>query len=315
MTWVAWRQQRTETVITVGILVLLAALLLPTGLDMASAYHRDGLAACLGPGASLSCQQAIDDFGARFDSLNSLIAWLTLVPGLIGILLAAPFVLQLEHGTYRLDWTQSITRRRWISGKLGLAIAVGLAASLIFTLLTTWWRTPLVHLEGRMDASVFDSEGTVVFAYTLFGLGLALAAGAVWRRAVPALIVGFIGYFAARVFVDTWLRQRFIAPIKATWSASGPAPSNYQHAWVLSEYRSDKVGHPIAPLGSCVSSTGAKKILNPSCVFEKGTGYMHAVYEPASRFWALQGIETAVFGSIALALILFAAVWTNRRAA
>lgn len=30
-----------------------------------------------------------------------------------GILLAAPFVLELEQGTYRLVWTQSITRTRW----------------------------------------------------------------------------------------------------------------------------------------------------------------------------------------------------------
>jgi hypothetical protein len=110
------------------------------------------------------------------------------------------------------------------------------------------------------------------------------------------------------VFVDTWLRQRFITPVKATWSASGPSPANYRHAWVISEYRSDMVGHPIAPLDFCPRS-------HPSCVLEKGTGYMHAVYEPASRFWALQGIETAVFGGVALTLILFAAVWTNRRAA
>ncbi len=42
---------------------------------------------------------------------------------------------------------------------------------------------------------------------------------------------------------------------------------------------------------------------------------MHAVYEPASRFWLLQGIETALFGGIALVLILFAAWWTHQRTA
>ena len=36
------------------------------------------------------------------------------------LLLAAPFVIELDSGTYRLYWTQSITRRRWIVTKLGL---------------------------------------------------------------------------------------------------------------------------------------------------------------------------------------------------
>jgi hypothetical protein len=34
--WATWRQQRTETLIAAGILALLAALLIPTGLRMSS---------------------------------------------------------------------------------------------------------------------------------------------------------------------------------------------------------------------------------------------------------------------------------------
>jgi hypothetical protein len=40
---------------------------------------------------------------------------------------------------------------------------------------------------------------------------------------------------------------------------------------------------------------------------------MHAVYEPASRFWALQGIETALFAASGVILLAFAAGWTYRR--
>lgn len=112
MIWVGWREQRTETLIAAGVLALLAAVLVPTGLHMSSAYDRAGLAACLGDDPSLPCRQATDAFVSQFHSLSSLIAWLTLVPGLIGVLLSAPFALQFEHGTNRLDWTQSITRAR-----------------------------------------------------------------------------------------------------------------------------------------------------------------------------------------------------------
>jgi hypothetical protein len=42
---------------------------------------------------------------------------------------------------------------------------------------------------------------------------------------------------------------------------------------------------------------------------------MHAVYEPASRFWAMQGVELALFGGAALVLIALAAWWTQARTA
>src|SRR4051794_5536606 len=184
---------------------------------MASAYHDEGLAACVRAHPAAACGDAVSSFVSRFERTSSLLAWLSLLPGLIGVLLAAPFVFQFENGTYRLDWTQSITPRRWIAVKLGLAVAGALAASVALTLLVTWWRSPLVHLQGRMDNSVFDSEGTVVVGYTLFALGLALAIGVIWRRAVPAVLLSFCAYVGARVFMGTWLRPRLTTPPQTTW--------------------------------------------------------------------------------------------------
>jgi hypothetical protein len=322
MIWVGWRLQRTEVLIAAAIFAILAALLVPTGIEMASAYHRDGLSACLSQNTSDGCNQAIQAFTSRFDRLRNLIAWFTVIPGLIGVLLAAPFVLELDNGTYRLAWTQSITRRRWIVSKLGLSIAAALLVALALTLLETWWHTPFVHLQGRMENSVFDSEGTVIFAYTLFALGLAIAVGAVWRRAVPALVVAFTGYFAARIFVDTWLRQHLVTPLSATWPVLvrehaglrtfGGEPANLNHAWVISENPSDKLGHPASVL---VGVCGKARVTSGNCLAHHGLGYMHAVYEPASRFWLLQGLETAIFAGIALVLIGFAAWWTHERTA
>ena len=241
-------------------------------------------------------------------------AWLTIVPGLIGVLLAAPFVLQLESGTYRLDWTQSITRGRWIAGKLALAIVAAVAASLVFVALVTWWRTPLVHVNGRMDPSVFDSEGIVAFGYALFALGLALAIGVVWRRAVPALVVAFVGYFAARIFVDTWLRQRLTPPVTTTFNVGRKGePAALHHAYVVTEHPSDRFGHDILPqIGPCLRAApaGVKR-----CIAEHSSGYIHAVYEPASRFWSMQFVEFGLFAGIATVLIALSAWWTYARTA
>lgn len=315
MIWVAWRRQRTETLLTAGLLALLAALLVPTGIEMARAFDHDGIASCLGLQPGRACEGAISSFNSRFDPLNSLIAWLTLVPGLIGVLLAAPLVLELEHRTHRLAWTQSVSRRRWLAGKLGLAIAVALAAALAFTLLVTWWRAPIVRLQGRMDQSVFDSEGIVVFGYTLFALGLAAAVGVVWRRAVASLVVGFVGYFAARIFVDTWLRQRLLTPLSANASLVSDGPGRSRHAWILDEYPSDRAGHHARiPFDLCgAPRVGGSKPDIGNCLAHHGY-FLHVVYQPASRFWALQGIETAMFGGMALLLLAFAAWWTYLRA-
>ena len=325
MIWVSWRQQRTETLIAAGVLVLIAALLVPTGLNMASAYHHDGLSGCLSAHPSDACDQTIRAFTDRFQFLGDLLAWFTLVPGLIGVLLAAPFILELENGTYRLAWTQSITRRRWITSKLTITIAAALVAVLALTLLMTWWHAPLDRLQGRMESSVYDSEGIAPFGYVLFALGLALAAGAVWRRAVPAIVVAFVGYLATRIFVDTWLRQRLVAPLTATWSTGpsgrGAGPANLNHAWVLTERPSDKLGHAISlPFGpeSCLRQLGTHaKPLSPNCPIPTPpiAAYIHAVYQPASRFWLLQGIETSLFAGVGLALLLFAAWWTHQRTA
>jgi hypothetical protein len=319
MTWVSWRRQRTETLIAAAILALLAAVLVPTGIQMANAYHHDGLSACLGQTTTGACNQAVQSFISRFEGLGNLVAWFTVVPGLIGVLLAAPFVLELENGTYRLAWTQSITRGRWIATKLAVAIGAALLAALTLILLVTWWRTPFVHLNGRMETSVFDFEGTVALGYTLFALGLGLAVGVVWRRAVPAMVIAFAGYMAARIFVDTWLRQHLVTPLKAVWPVTRRSePASLYHAWVITEGPSDKLGHPLRLLaGPCGPGPGGSAVphVKGACLSPHGADYMHAVYEPASRFWLLQGVETTLFGGVALALILFAAWWTHQRTA
>lgn len=320
MIWVSWRQQRTETLIAVGVLGLLAALLVPTGLHMISVYDHDGLSVCAIASGS-ECNQAITAFSQRFEHLGGVFSWFNLIPGLIGVLLAAPFIQELESGTCQLAWTQSITRRRWLAGKLGVTVTAALLAALAMTVLMTWWRSPLDQLHGRMERNVFDFEGTVPFAYIVFALGLALATGAIWRRTVPAVIAGFAGYAAARIFVQTLLRQRYETPLTSTWPGAeglrgGP---NLDHAWVLSLRPSDKLGHPVqlslGVLQSCSRAiTGNERAPDFSCLARHGAGYNHAVYQPASRFWLFQGIETALFGGVAIALILFAAWWVHERA-
>jgi phosphotransferase system glucose/maltose/N-acetylglucosamine-specific IIC component len=304
VTWVSWRLQRTETAIAACILALIAALLVPTGLHIAQAYRHDGLSSCLAFNPSAACSLKIQAFQSHFQTLFDLTNWFTLAPGLIGVALAAPFILDLEHGTYRLAWTQSITRGRWITGKLGLAIVCALLAAGALIAVTTWWRGPYVQLNGRLDTGTYDAEGIVVLGYTLFALGLALALGVVWRRAAAALTVAFVGYFVARIFVDTWLRNRLVAPLKATWKGVDHQPPSLYHANVITEQAVGRFPGGLSAHGNI----GVRPGNAASVVF-------HSTYQPASHFWSLQLAETGLFAGVAVALILFAAWWTHERTA
>jgi hypothetical protein len=311
MTWLAWRLQRTETLVAVGILALLAALLVPTGITMANSYHDNGLASCLAPNPGYDCVQKIGEFQSRFQALNFIANWFTLVPGVLGVLLAAPFVLELEQGTYRLAWTQSITRRRWLAVKLGLLVVAGVLASVGLIALITWWRTPLTDLGGRLDTGTYDTTGSVAVGYALFALGLGVALGALWRRTAASLTVAFVGYFAVRILDDYWLRNQLATPLKATWRGV-QLPRYLDNANILSQTITVN-GRVIQSVSSSGGVIGAHaQLAAPG----SGTNAVsHAIYQPASLFWTLQLRETALFTAIAALLILFAAWWTERQAA
>ena len=142
-------------------------------------------------------------------------------------------------------------------------------------------------------------------------LAAGVTVGVLLRRSAVALVVSFGAYVAARLFVQSWLRQRLVAPLSATWGlhASGP---NVSHAWVITEGPSDRAGHLFSGSSNVVQScarpgpNGAKG-LDPACMSRHGAGFTHILYQPASRFWEIQGLEFALFGGVAVILIAFAA--------
>ena len=309
MTWVGWRLQRTETLIAVGILALLAALLVPTGIQMADAYRSDGLAACVAATAQgPTCGAKLGAFQQQFQTLTTLANWFTLLPGLIGVLLAAPFILDLEHGTYRLAWTQSITRGRWLLGKLGLPVAIAVVLSGALIGLFTWWRAPIIHIDGRLATGDYDTTGTVVIGYTLFALGLAVAVGAIWRRAAASLAVALVGYFAVRVLVDYTLRDHLVAPLQATYRGA-EQPSFLYNAHVISSSATLNGREIMSMHGGGGFLGGHVQAVAPGI----SRAVFHVVYQPESHFWPLQLTETGLFLGVAAVLIAVAAWWTRRR--
>jgi hypothetical protein len=309
MTWLAWRQQRMEALLIALAIALLAALLIPTGIHMADVYERDNVAACI-TSESDACNTLLMTFQDRFHGITSLFNWLQLLPGILGALLAAPLVLELEQGTYRLAWTQSISRRRWLLTKLGMMVAGLVVASALLTVLLTWWRQPLDDLQGRFEENAFSFEGIVPYAYVLFGAALALAAGVVLRRVAAAFAIAMVGFFAARFFVTDRLRPHFMDPLVKR--VDPPLNGSLHDAWIIDgPSLVDRNGNPPSRglISQCVGP-GAKPEGGPvplahDCLEKLGL-YTRVEYHPASRFWTFQWIEAALYLGLAAALVAFA---------
>jgi hypothetical protein len=191
---------------------------------------------------------------------------------------------EIETGTYRLVWTQSVSRLRWISTKLALVLSVTAAATLALSFLAVWAFQPLIPVLGnRFRGGWFDVQGVIPAAYMLFALALGTCMGAVWRRTIPAMAATMVGYAAVRIPVHN-LRRHLVSPnVKTVHTFIGTRPSTLAPGdWILSQN----------PIGAATSGPRTKG--PPATVYR---------YVPAGRFWTLQGIETGIFLLLTAALV------------
>ena len=66
------------------------------------------------------------------------------IPGLLGVVVGAPLLgRELERGTWRLAWSQTVPRTRWLATKLGLVTGGLVVFGAAITALMTWYRGPL----------------------------------------------------------------------------------------------------------------------------------------------------------------------------
>ena len=112
MIWLTWRQHRLEGLMTLGVLAVIGVFLLLSGRAMATSFQQLGLSHCLGqtpPGSP--CTDLIMTFATQYGLLLFFDTLLIFLPLLLG-------AREVEQRTHLLVWTQSITRRRWLTVKL-----------------------------------------------------------------------------------------------------------------------------------------------------------------------------------------------------
>lgn len=323
LVWVAWRRYRTTLIATVGILGLVGAYLLVSGLQIHSDY--DAWRACT-PRNSATCNFALTNFLNKYGSSGLLGFVQVATPGLVGAFIGVPLLgRELESGTFRYAWTQGVGRMRWTLAMLIPGIVGSAAIMGAFGALVAWRNQPLVeaNIAPRMGGTHFPAVAPAVIGWALLAFAIGVLAGLLWRRVLPALVTTVVLWFGLAVLASIGLRNHYLPPLTTTkllfnspdqtvsvwWTRGGQQVGTGQLNQVLQAagIQGFNAGGNIH-VQAAPGSGGVDPIQ-----YLVQHGYTQVTsYQPAGRFHAFQWIE---FGWLTLlaALLLATTVLLMRR--
>jgi hypothetical protein len=349
MTWMAWRQMRSAALVAAAVLLAVLVTLLVTGVHLNNEYQA--YRHCL----SVDCGALRYRVGSSYNHVKLIGALLIGGPAILGVFWGAPMVSrELEHGTFRLAWTQGVSRTRWIVTRIAVGALATVVVGGLLAFAFTWWAKPF-DLTGdlRIAPALFDQRGFVAVAYALFGFALGVASSAVLRRTLPAMAATLVGFIGVRMIVQYLVRPHLISPLTKVVPLSPRRPvleflyrpggvlrllpdshPTLPHAWALGAKLVDSNGRrptqgfinqacsallhvPVqqpSPTRTLGEPPRGVRLATGQCIHNVGLRFHEAIsYQPASRFWAFQWLESAIFVGLAIALLALAVYWVRRR--
>ena len=328
MIWLTWRQFRTQALITLAALAALAAYLVILGRGIHHYYDTE-IVGCQGN----ACSLAQDVFRDKYANPVTLLGLaLLVVPAIIGVFWGAPLIArEVEAGTHRLVWNQSVTRTRWLATKLGFIALFSLAVAGALSWLLSWAAEPFDQLiDGRFQPLNFDSRDIAPLGYALFAFALGTTVGLLIRRALPAMALTLAIFIAAQIVMPFAVRPHLMSPITSSVAFSSNLMTKHQvdslgsrgdegsgdsspmgiggysqpGAWIMSSpflplLKADGSAFTRGESKACMTGDFEKDL---ACLTTKNL-HFNITYHPASRYWAFQWIETSIFLVLALALV------------
>ena len=300
MLWLTLRQYRTHLLATGGILLAFAAVLLTHGLLTQSFIAQSAPAGC--PSTATQCTAFDQQLKGRYQQLQPLLQFLPLVPALIGAFWGAPLLArEYERGTYKLVWTQTVSRQKWLAVKLSVIGAAAALGGLALGLMISAW---LAVFGGTTfpgvypDRSYFELRGIVPAGWWLLSFMIGAAAGAVIRRTLPAMVVTIaltvvllMSFNSARDYVYAAPDQLVVTTLPV--SAAIPVGSSYIDSWWLDAQGNaqSEVAVQRATAATCPQTD--PHVLPDSCLISRG--YQAVVlFQPPTRWWRYQLTEATI---------------------
>jgi hypothetical protein len=336
MIWLTWRQFRAQAIAAAAALAVVGVIFGITGPHLARLYDTSGLATCHSGCAALTAG-FIDSVKA--DAVYPVlyiagVLVLYVTPGLIGVFWGAPLVTrELEAGTFRLAWNQGVTRARWLAVKLAAVGLAAMATAGLASLAVTWWAGPVDRAGGfptslgplsRFSPVAFGARDIVPVGYAAFGFALGVTVGVLVRRVLPAMAVTLAVFTAVQVIMPNMVRPHLLAPVTVTapvrislataivsHNGTLTAPvTGLPGAWVFANQTITPSGRLFLMPGGPACQSGTQQ----QCDTWLATQHLRRriSYQPASRFWAFQAYETAIYLVLALVLAGFC-LWRIRR--
>ncbi|MEH1164146.1 hypothetical protein V6V47_02020 [Micromonospora sp. CPCC 205539] len=331
-----WRQFRTPALATGALLLVLLGGLALTWAEVTDLAARTGYTGCQGD----SCRAAGEAFlqalqsGWASEIHLAAIAALYLLPALVGIFWGAPLVArELESGTYRMVFSQSVSRGRWLLVKLAVGGGAAALSAGVLSLMLSMWAQPIDGASAdRMNPLVFAARGIVPVGYAALAFVVGVTTGLLLRRTLAAMAVTLLVIvslqIAAPFVVRPWLAQpaTTVSPLQVdgAYGISMSADTGRMTLHVEPERRGDWVVS-----SATITSTGAE-FRGPADMTQCGPNAprdretcprwleeqnlsLKVTYVPGSKFWNLQWREVGVLFALTAVLSLFSLWWIRRR--
>jgi hypothetical protein len=365
MIWLTWRQFRAQAITAAATLAVFAIVLAATASHLSGMYDSSGLTTCHGgtcAGLASTFLSNLASGGGGFvvpGSSYAILYFLSILvilitPAVIGTFWGAPLIArELEAGTFRLTWNQSVTRTRWLTVKLVLTGAAAMLVAEAFSLIQAWWAAPIgkavglgggssIFSETRFGVFVFPTHGITPLGYAAFAFALGVTAGLLVRRAIPAMAVTLAIFAVLQFVTPLWIRPHLF-PTSHTTTTLAASGSNVilrtnpklaltastvpgqPGAWIISSEGVNAAGQRVGAIpAACervVSDTlGSHRgsAAGPGSPALNNCVASHGIrvaesYQPASHYWPLQWSETGLFLALALALAGYCFWRLNRR--
>ncbi|MFJ4339308.1 hypothetical protein [Streptomyces sp. NPDC088915] len=302
--WVTSRQHRRVLWIALALAGAAVAVLITSRLWSDSTVETLRATGCAYNSLDPSCFQHARDYADDQWLARHLVEYTALgmlvLPVLLGAFVAGPMLArELETGTYKLAWTQSVSPARWLAAKTAAPAALALTVVPLLSLVFYWsWSTGPAedYPTYWYDPTMFVSFGIVPTAHALLGLGLGTAVGVLVRRTViamgvTALLTGAAVAVLARLRADLW-------PIR---TLTGPV-SPKGEVWRLDSGMLTSSGERLL-WDDCIAVRPQNV---RQCMTDRGGVVEFVDIHPASHYWPLQLVESGICLALAALATLVA---------